>query len=1255
MMTLVIMLLALNGVGNTSFAQESGKKAEWKYRHFTSEAEYLQHQNGGTRYGGHFHETQPPTGTVRFPAEFEKMQGVIVNFRYLGQKTTKVGRITNVTDVYQFGIPSSMIKSIAADQLVVIYTDYVNKATQELGNAGLTDDELNNIIFYEHASDSYWTRDYGPWYIFNNKRPAIVDVVYNRNRSNDDDLPINMAAFHADAGWWLDDATTVPLYGMRLTHTGGNMMQDGRGVGVSDELVYTENATDNGYTLEQVKAQMKSYLNIDPYHVTIDPQGQYIAHVDCWGKLLAPDKILIARMPQTDPNYQNYENVADYFANTNCSYGYPYTVYRVDELSSSEDGALAPYTNSLILNNKVYVPLGENDSYNEAALAVYEEAMPGYEIIGVESPSSTEVDDGYQSREWLNTDAIHCRVRGIMDFNMMFVDHRNVIHGEDIAYQDYYTVSADLIAYSGAAVTTAQLVYRVNEGEWNYVNMTNTDGDTYTANIPGVYDASIEYYITATDANGNTGSQPMMGAYDPHGFSIEQNQGVSVLFEASETDILVGDQVLFTDLSSSLYDLTAWDWEFEGATPNYSVLQNPVITYNVPGTYDVTLTVTNANGIAETLVMEDFITVTEGSLDVLMGSTSSVYSCNARFYDSGGSNGNYGNNERNTITFYPGTAGGKVQVAFSSFEVENRYDYLYVYDGVSRQSSLIGKYTSTNMPPVLTASNVDGALTFYFTSDNSMNKSGWEAQVSCLQMFDVVCEEVHGGVIEANPHVAVGGATINLLYDADDNSTFVRWIVKDQGGNDVEVVNNHFIMPYSDVTVSAEFEVVEMISMHNGSETVRAARFFDSGGANANYRNNENYVLTFYPAEAGEVVNVSFSKFSTESRYDYLYIYDGTSTDARLIATLSGSSANTYQATNNDGALTFKFVSDYSGTKSGWAAEVTCVEVPSYDIILQQPVGGTISASQTTAHPGARVNLRYVLNDGYVFNGWSLTPDIVVEEDSFVMPDDDVTVTASMPNGSYHTYYKQITSMDELVDGETYIIVNANSGNVYVMGSDNGDGYRNAVSARVQNANGVNSLELNDSFSEFVLGPAYSFSGSRTMYEEGVGYLAMIKSSSNSIFLTVKENLQPNCSWTFAVDNNGEFTAYANSYSNSTNRRRIQYSQRRYQVGVNQGSFYMFVKVTEAVAGRGSKGTCDVQDTVAENTNIYPNPTQGNVTIEAAGMNHVSVFNISGQMLYDMDVDADNLQLNMAEFGSGMFLVRVVTADGVATQRVVVK
>ena len=91
-------------------------------------------------------------------------------------------------------------------------------------------------------------------------------------------------------------------------------------------------------------------------------------------------------------------------------------MYRVQEPGGS---TLAPYTNSLILNKTVYVPMGTNTSYNNQAIATYQEAMPGYEIVGVTT------NDWYTS--WENTDALHCRTRGVMDFNMLFVDHRDVL------------------------------------------------------------------------------------------------------------------------------------------------------------------------------------------------------------------------------------------------------------------------------------------------------------------------------------------------------------------------------------------------------------------------------------------------------------------------------------------------------------------------------------------------------------------------------------------------------------------------------------------------------------------------------------------------------------------------------------------------------------------------------------------------------------------------------------------------------------
>ncbi|MFY0628360.1 MAG: PKD domain-containing protein [Reichenbachiella sp.] len=55
-----------------------------------------------------------------------------------------------------------------------------------------------------------------------------------------------------------------------------------------------------------------------------------------------------------------------------------------------------------------------------------------------------------------------------------------------------------------------------------------------------------------------------------------------------------GGTVTFTD--ASLNVPTSWSWEFEGGTPATSTEQNPVVTYNTGGIYEVTLTASNAHG-----------------------------------------------------------------------------------------------------------------------------------------------------------------------------------------------------------------------------------------------------------------------------------------------------------------------------------------------------------------------------------------------------------------------------------------------------------------------------------------------------------------------------------------------------------------------------------------------------------------------------------------------------------------------------------
>src|SRR5262249_52941143 len=64
--------------------------------------------------------------------------------------------------------------------------------------------------------------------------------------------------------------------------------------------------------------------------------------------------------------------------------------------------------------------------------------------------------------------------------------------------------------------------------------------------------------------------------------------------------------VNFPDLSTG--SPTSWSWSFPGGTPATSTAQNPTVTYSTPGTYNVSLTSTNAVG-SDTRTYTSYITV----------------------------------------------------------------------------------------------------------------------------------------------------------------------------------------------------------------------------------------------------------------------------------------------------------------------------------------------------------------------------------------------------------------------------------------------------------------------------------------------------------------------------------------------------------------------------------------------------------------------------------------------------------------------
>ncbi|WP_046757184.1 T9SS type A sorting domain-containing protein [Kordia jejudonensis] len=140
---------------------------------------------------------------------------------------------------------------------------------------------------------------------------------------------------------------------------------------------------------------------------------------------------------------------------------------------------------------------------------------------------------------------------------------------------------------------------------------------------------------------------------------------------------------------------------------------------------------------------------------------------NDTFLDSGGMSNDYSDDENITYTICPDNAGDAVTVEFTFFNTENDgpagcWDGLTIYDGADNSATAIlppgGGFVwcwdENDIPAegtgdlegmMITSSDASGCLTFVFTSDTSVTRPGWEANIACNPL-SVESAEVRGFV-----------------------------------------------------------------------------------------------------------------------------------------------------------------------------------------------------------------------------------------------------------------------------------------------------------------------------------------------------------------------------------------------------------------------------------------------------------------------------------------------------------------------------
>ncbi len=482
---LLNLLIAFCIISHFAYAQEPLQPTSMVLTHWMTPEEFLRRNEIGLG----FTPTPPPPAPVTNLAEFNYNEGVLIR--------------------YPFGIPMILIKELSevGDVITIVANQsQQNSVYNQYASNGVN---LSNCSFLIAPTNSYWTRDYGPWFVINGEnKVGIVDFPYNRPRPSDDDIPVKLASY-----------MNVPLYGMNVIHTGGNYMCDGMGGAASTNLVYTENPS---LTPTQIHQMMMDYLGIVNYHVRPDPNGTYIDHIDCWAKFLDVDKILIRQVPPSHSQYNLIEQAAAYWQSAISSYGTPYQVFRVNTPNDQ------PYTNSFIFKDHVFVPLTGNTMYDNAALQVYQNALPGYEVIGVYQNPSTP---------WEPTDALHCRTHEVADKYMLFVKHLPIV--DTLPCDEDYLIATYIKSLCDSAIIadSTRVFYSVDNGPYQILPLTFQANDQYTALIPRqAFGSNIRYYLQASDKSGRNAFHPLIGAPDPHSFMIGQGIHPHILLSTNLID-----------------------------------------------------------------------------------------------------------------------------------------------------------------------------------------------------------------------------------------------------------------------------------------------------------------------------------------------------------------------------------------------------------------------------------------------------------------------------------------------------------------------------------------------------------------------------------------------------------------------------------------------------------------------------------------------------------------------------------------------
>ncbi|MBL7775875.1 MAG: agmatine deiminase family protein, partial [Saprospiraceae bacterium] len=366
-----------------------------------------------------------------------------------------------------------------------------------------------NVEFLIVPNNSVWVRDYGPNCVYANDVDSLylIDWRYNRTTRQQDDTLANGVSRYLNLPLY-----TTTLAPADLVHTGGNFMSDGLGTSFSSELILSENAAGNLYnasikTEAQIDGIMQEYMGVDRFIKMDVLPYDGIHHIDMHMKLLDEQTLLVGKYPDGISDGPQIEaNIQYVLSNFKTAFGTPYKVIRIPMPPDatgrypSNSGEYWTYANAVFINKSVLVPLYA-EQYDTTALRVWREALPGYNIVGI------------NSRALINlSGAIHCITKEIGVDDPLLITHQ-ALPCMDNSNELQYPVWANIQHRSGIA--SAKIYYTTDLAQpWQSVDLPPCQScDTSWSHLgylpKQAAGSTVFYFIEAAANNGKVITRPL--------------------------------------------------------------------------------------------------------------------------------------------------------------------------------------------------------------------------------------------------------------------------------------------------------------------------------------------------------------------------------------------------------------------------------------------------------------------------------------------------------------------------------------------------------------------------------------------------------------------------------------------------------------------------------------------------------------------------------------------------------------------------